>query len=100
MNAGCACLLSFEAGVMPSKGSILLGEVAAHLATVDISCNFCPRRGTASIGRLMQEHGGDMPIPELLRLLSADCPRRQTARIGEPCGANLPQLADVFGKRR
>ena len=37
---------------MPSEGSILLGEVAAQLATVDISCNFCPRRGTANIGRL------------------------------------------------
>jgi hypothetical protein len=89
-----------EAWAMPSKGSILLGEVAAHLATVDISCNFCPRRGKANIVRLMQEHGGDMPIPDLLRLLSADCPRRLTARIAEPCGANMPQLAEVFAKRR
>ena len=86
--------------LMPSKGSILLGEVATHLATVDISCNFCPRRGTANVGRLMQEHGPSMPIPELLRLLSADCPRRQAARIAEPCGANLPQLAIIFGKGR
>ena len=48
----------------------------------------------------MQERGPGMPIPELLRLLSADCPRRQAARVTEPCGANLPQLADVFAKRR
>jgi hypothetical protein len=81
---------------MPSKGSILLGDVAPHLATINIGCNFCPRRGTATVARLMHEHGGDMPIPDLLRLLSADCPRRLAARIAEPCGAHLPQLAEIF----
>lgn len=84
---------------MPSKGAILLGEVAAHLTMLEISCDFCPRRGMATVGRLMHEHGGDMPIPDLLRILSADCPRRIAARIAEPCGAHLPQLADIFAKR-
>jgi hypothetical protein len=52
-------------------GAILLGEVAAHLTAVAISlCNLCPRRVKSSIGRLRQEHGPDMPVPELLRLLS------------------------------
>jgi hypothetical protein len=40
-----------------------------------------------------------MPIPELLRLLSSDCPRRLAERIAEPCGVHLPELADVFVKR-
>jgi hypothetical protein len=62
--------------LMPPKGAIILGEVARHLATIDISCNFCPRRGLASVGRLMQQPGPDMPVPDLLRLLSHDCPRR------------------------
>jgi hypothetical protein len=39
-----------------------------------------------------------MPIPELLRLLSADGPRRHAARIAEPCGAHMPQLAVIFRK--
>jgi hypothetical protein len=81
---------------MPSQGSILLGEVAQHLDSVDIRCNFCPRVGKANVGRLMHEHGPDLPIPTLLRLLSADCPRCLAARIAEPCGAHLPELADVF----
>jgi hypothetical protein len=83
---------------MPSKGAILLGEVARHLAAVEISCNFCPRRGKANVARLMLEHGGNMPIPDLLRLLSADCARRQAARIAEPCGVHLPELADIFAR--
>jgi hypothetical protein len=47
----------------------------------------------------MQEHGPDLPIPDLLRMLSHDCPRRLAARIGEPCGAHLPELADIFAKK-
>jgi hypothetical protein len=71
------------------QGTILVGE----------GCNFCPRCGKASVARLLQEYG-PMPVPELLRLLSADWPRCLAARVVEPCGVNLPQLADVFAKRR
>jgi hypothetical protein len=46
----------------------------------------------------MHEHGSDMPIPDLLRLLSVDCARRRAARIAEPRGVHLPQLADIFAK--
>ena len=84
---------------MPAGGSILLGEVAQHLASVDIACNFCPRRGKANVGRLMGEHGPNMSIPTLLRIWTADCPRRLAERIAEPCGVHLPELADVFGAK-
>ncbi len=84
---------------MPTHGAILLGEVARHLAAVHIACNFCPRQGKANIIRLMHEHGPDMPIPDLLRMFSHDCPRRLAAKISEPCGVHLPELADVFGVR-
>ena len=32
-------------------------------------------------------------------LLSSDCPRRLAARISEPCGVHLPELADIFVKK-
>jgi hypothetical protein len=35
-------------GLISSHGAILLGEVAPHLATIHVSCKFCPRRGKAS----------------------------------------------------
>jgi hypothetical protein len=69
---------------MPTHGAILLGEVAQHLATVHISCNFCPRRGKASVGRLMHEHGPDMPIPDLLR-------RSQQEICGSTRGHVIPE---------
>jgi len=71
---------------MPAQGSILLGEVARHLASVNITCNFCPRRGKASIARLLQEHGPDMPDPvdppHAVSLLAEapGCPDRRAVR--------------------
>jgi hypothetical protein len=85
---------------MSAHGAILLGEVAQHLAITHISCNFCPRHGKASVTRPMHEHGPDLPIPDLLRMLSHDCPRRLAARVAEPCGVYLPELADFFVKKR
>jgi hypothetical protein len=70
---------------MPSHGSILLGEVAQHLASVDIACNFCDRRRQANINRLMSEHGPEMPIPTLLRLLSADWLNGSPSLVGCIC---------------
>jgi hypothetical protein len=84
---------------MPARGAILLGEVAQHLTSVEVCCNFCPRRGKASVSRLMHEHGPDMPIPDLLRMVSHDCPRRLAACIAEPCGVHLPELAEIFVRK-
>jgi hypothetical protein len=84
---------------MPAKGSLLLSDVAQHLSSVDIACNFCPRVGKANVARLLSEHGPEMPVPTLLQLLSADCPRRLAARLAEPCGVHLPGLSDVFGPK-
>jgi hypothetical protein len=41
-------------------GSILLGEVAEHLTTLEIACNRCDRRGRVSMERLMAVHGPAM----------------------------------------
>jgi hypothetical protein len=76
---------------------ISLGNVAQ--ASVDIACNSCGCRGKAGIDRLMREHGPDMPIPTLLRLLSTDCSRRLAGRITGPCGVHLPSLVNVFGPK-
>jgi hypothetical protein len=57
--------------VVPSHGAILLREVAQHRAIVLISCNFCPRRGKASVERLMQDQHSNS---HLLRILSPGLP--------------------------
>jgi hypothetical protein len=79
-----------------SQGSILLGEVAAHIAVLEIACNRCTRKGRVSVDRLMAEHGPLMSIPTLLALLSADCPKRIAAETHDVCGSHMPQLPSIF----
>jgi hypothetical protein len=35
-----------------------------------------------------------MPVPELLRIIAADCPKMQAAEFDDVCGVHLPQLAE------
>ena len=75
---------------------ILLGEVAARLPMLEVSCNRCPRIGRLSTTRLLAEHGPAMPMPALRRLVAADCPRMGATQITEACGARFPGLPAVF----
>jgi hypothetical protein len=81
-----------------SPGTISLAEIAARISMLEVACNRCDRRGRLSIRRLLEEYG-DIPGPELLERLSADCPRRQAMQRGQladVCGAYHPQLPNLF----
>ena len=87
-------------GKILDGGSILLAQVADDLTTLEIVCNRCDRQGRVSVDRLIAEHGPLMPIPTLLTVLSADCPKRQEGRIHDVCGAHMPQLPEIFGAKQ
>jgi hypothetical protein len=75
-----------------TSGVVLLGQVAAHLTVLDVACNRCDRRGKVKTARLVAEHGAAMAVPDLLRIIAADCPRMRAGRTHEPCGVHLPGL--------
>lgn len=63
-------------------------RAAARLPALDeMACNRCDRRGRVSTARLLAEHGPDMPVPALLRVIAADCRRMQAGRLHDVCGA-------------
>ena len=72
---------------------VTLGEVATKAGRVEIACRRCDRRGVLRTERLVSEHGPDMPIPALLRLLAADCPRMQADKMHDVCGVHIPALS-------
>jgi hypothetical protein len=70
------------------------GEVAVKPET--IACWLCHRHGVRWTDRLLAEHGPDMPVPDLLRLLAAG--GRDSAAIRSRHGvAHCPDLAGLFG---
>ena len=72
---------------------VTLGEVATKAGRLEIACRRCDRRGVLRTYRLVSEHGPDMPIPALLRLLAADCPRMKADKMHDVCGVHMPGLS-------
>jgi hypothetical protein len=80
---------------MPS-GSITLEQVAARTAALAVACTRCDRAGRYNLGALIAEHGPRFGIPALLRLLSADCPKRNSTNAYDLCGVHCPDLSTLF----
>lgn len=79
----------------PPSGVVTLGQVARRLAVLEVSCNRCDRRGRLRIDRLMAEHGPGLPMPELCRIVAADCPRMIAGQMHDACGVHFPGLSGV-----
>jgi hypothetical protein len=80
---------------MPA-GVILLGEVAARAATIEIVCRKCDRYGRLRTDRLLAEHGPAMGMPALLRFMAGNCARLDNASITDRCDAHCPDLTRLF----
>jgi hypothetical protein len=85
---------------MPVHSPILLGEVAGHLATVHISCNFCPRRGKAGVGHLMREHGPHVPADHCFAAPTASAPDWPTEVDGVAAGYGTANCTSGAADRR
>ena len=81
---------------MATSGSITLGEAAEHTAVLTVACSRCERAGKYRLETLIARHGEDFGIPDLLRMLSDDCPKRKSVTIYERCGVHCPELPSFF----
>jgi hypothetical protein len=93
-------IIQYERGpmgiaIMPS-GSITLEQVAARTAALAVACSRCDRAGRYNLGALIAGHGPKFGIPALLRLLSADCPKRNSTNAYDLCGVHCPELSTLF----
>jgi hypothetical protein len=89
-RCGCAT----EAAM--ASGSITLDQVAAHITVLAVACSRCDRAGQYGLDTLIARHGPGFGVPELLRLLSADCPKRHSLIAYDLCGVHCPDLPTFF----
>jgi len=80
---------------MPT-GSLTLATVAARTEVLTVACNRCDRPGRYRLAALIERHGPEFGIPELLRTLSMGCPKRQSVSAYDLCGIHCPGLAALF----
>jgi len=73
---------------MPN-GSLSLAEYPA--AMVRLKCAKCGRSGQYRKATLIEEYGRDIPLPDLLHLVGASCPKMD--KLGnDPCGVSYEDL--------
>ncbi|MDP2358202.1 MAG: hypothetical protein Q8M31_19365 [Beijerinckiaceae bacterium] len=71
---------------MPTSGAVTVSDlIEAGETHVEVACDRCDRHGSYQLARVLAEKG-DIPLPDLLALVSADCPARQSLGV-EMCGA-------------
>jgi hypothetical protein len=74
---------------MPS-GFVTLGQIATHLAVLDVACDRWGHRWPLRDDRLMSEHCAALPVPELPHILTADFPWMQATRLHDVCRVRFP----------
>jgi hypothetical protein len=79
-----------------ASGSITLHQVATRTAALAVACTRCDRAGRYNLGLLIAWPGPAFGVPALLRLLSADCPKRNAISAYDLCGVHCPDLSTLF----
>ena len=79
------------------SGALRLGQAAALTDVLEIACRRCGRHGRYGTAGLVARHGAGIGVPNLRRILAADCSRWGAADIYDLCGVHFPQLPELFG---
>jgi hypothetical protein len=65
------------------------------MTTPYVDCSW-QRKGVVSTDTLpIARHGAALPIPELLRIIAAECHRMQAGRVHDVCGVHCRGLGPV-----
>ncbi len=81
---------------MSAASFLILNDIAGRVATLEVACNRCDSRGRLRIDSLVMEHGPALPIPELRRIVAADCAKMQAGHMHDVCGVHFPGLSRLF----
>ncbi|MEY9196657.1 hypothetical protein ABIA16_001773 [Sinorhizobium fredii] len=78
---------------MPEKLKTLAEFTLPHMA---LNCSQCGRRGRYNVARLIEKHGGEMPIRDFINLIGKSCDRRMQPRERQKCGLGCDALIYMF----
>ena len=78
------------------SGSITLAQVAERTAVLAVACSRCDRAGRYPLDRLIAQYGRSVGVPQLLSVLSRDCPRQEATSLYGTCGIHCPDLPALF----
>ena len=66
---------------MPRDGATIFSDLIGKLDVVKVACGKCGRVGQYSLARLIEHHGRDGKVSDLLDTVAADCPKRVAGQL-------------------
>src|SRR5262245_44355284 len=81
---------------MPREGAIICSDLIGKLDVVKVACGKCERVGQYSLARLIERHGRDGKLADLIDPVAADCQKRKAANFSDRCDARCPDLPKVL----
>jgi hypothetical protein len=81
---------------MLRDGAIIFSDLIGKLDVVKVACGKCGRVGRYSLARLIERHGRDGKVADLIGAVAADCPKWKAANFGDRCDARCPDLPNVL----
>jgi hypothetical protein len=70
---------------MPRDGSLTLSDVRGP--TLSVVCGPCGRRGHFNVAKLIEQHGADAKLTDLLYALADNCPKARSVSVHDRCKA-------------
>jgi hypothetical protein len=81
---------------MPRGGSLTPRDLAGKVDALAVACDKCGRSGPYRVAKLADTIGWDGKLTDWLYHLTADCPRKRSPGLSDPCGARCPDLPKVM----
>jgi len=81
---------------MRSDGSYVFGDLVGHVDVVCVACDKCGREGSYSVRTLINKHGPNCKVADLICAITADCAKSHSLDETDHCGAHWPDLVKVF----
>jgi hypothetical protein len=81
---------------MSQGGAIVFNDLIGRVETLRVTCEKCDREGRYSVTRLIERHGRNGKLTDLLTAIIADCPWKKSIDMNDQCGAHFPDLSDVL----
>ena len=81
---------------MPRDDAIIFGDLIGKFDVLRVACDKCDRAGRYRLHHLIKSRGRDAKVIDWLTEITADCPKKLSHNMNDPCGARCPDLARVL----
>ena len=80
------------------RDAVTFGGLIGKLDMLGVECPKCGRAGRYSVRGLVLQHGRNGRLTDWLSKLTADCQRKRSSGLADPCGARMPDLLRLAGR--